>query len=50
MYWLSKRSAMYRTAGRMRNAAQAGDSLGQGATVGTGLGQSGFATGIRNSF
>lgn len=50
VYSLSRRTAIYATAGRMRNKGSAAASLSAGGTVGAGLGQTGLAAGIRHSF
>jgi predicted porin len=49
-YYLSKRTAVYSSIGRMKNAGQAAIALDAGGTVGTGLNQSGVSAGIRHSF
>lgn len=50
VYSLSKRTALYATAGHMRNKGSSAVSLSAGGTVGAGMSQSGLAAGIRHSF
>lgn len=49
-YALSKRTNVYAMLGHIRNSGTSAVALSAGATVGVGMGQSGFATGIRHTF
>ena len=49
-YSLSKRTMVYAMVGRIRNSGNSAVSLSAGGTVGVGMGQSGFATGLRHVF
>jgi len=49
-YNLSKRSALYTSLGKIRNAGLAAVAVDAGGTVGVGMSQTGFMTGIRHSF
>ncbi|MBC7681270.1 MAG: porin [Ferruginibacter sp.] len=49
-YALSKRTNVYAMLGHIRNSGTSAVSLSAGATVGVGMGQSGFATGMRHTF
>lgn len=49
-YALSKRTNVYAMLGHIRNSGASAVSLSAGGTVGVGMGQSGFATGIRHTF
>jgi predicted porin len=50
VYWLSKRTALYTMAGHVENRGQSAIALSAGGTVGTGMSQSGIATGIHHKF
>lgn len=49
-YFLSKRTAVYSSLGRMKNSGLAAISLDAGGTVGQGLSQSGVSAGVRHTF
>lgn len=49
-YYLSRRTALYTSLGRMKNAGQAAVAIDAGGTVGPGLSQTGLSVGIRHTF
>lgn len=49
-YHLSRRTAAYAAAGRMKNSGVAAVSLDAGGTVGAGMAQNGLMTGLRHAF
>nr|WP_315394518.1 porin [uncultured Duganella sp.] len=49
-YFLSKRTAVYSSLGRMKNSGLAAIALDAGGTVGQGLSQSGVSVGVRHTF
>jgi predicted porin len=50
IYFLSKRTAIYITAGRMRNRGLSSLPVDAGGTIAPGMSQSGIASGIRHTF